>query len=277
MLATVAEAGILTSAGPGAWQTVAAANLERPEPLQRRLYEEYPSCGPELDFLAATGPHLADVVTGRRDGLELLFPNGDLSLAERLYHQSPAAVAFNEALARAVDTARSGRRVRILEIGAGTGSATAQIAALLDDRVEYVVTDISPAFTAAAAKQFRHYPFITCRPLDIEREPAAQGFEDGSFDFIVASNVLHATEDLEEVLCRVRSLLRAGGLLFLIEVVKPHAWMDLTVGLTPGWWKFRDRDLRPDTHDPSGGAVAPRARTLRFYGYGGADGRVGWL
>ena len=216
--------------------------------LLRSLSSTYPMCGPELDFLATTGPHLADVLAGRRDGLELLFPNGDLTLSERLYHESIAAVAFNNALAEAVAAARrvaGDRPLRMLEIGGGTGSATARILPLLDDSIDYAFTDISPAFTAAAAARFAACPWVTCRKLDIERDAAAQGFSAASFDFVIASNVLHATADLEDVLYRVNGLLRPGGLLFLLEVVAPHPWMDLTVGLTPGWWKFEDYDLRP--------------------------------
>ena len=225
--------------------------------LHRCLSDDYPMCGPELDFLAATAPQLAEVLAGRRDALELLFPNGDLRLSERLYHESIAAVAFNNALAQAVAAARRAagdRPLRILEIGGGTGSATARILPLLDESIDYVFTDISPAFTAAAATRFAAWPSVTCRKLDIERDAAVQGFAAASFDFVIASNVLHATADLQDVLHRVNGLLRPGGLLFLLEVVAPHPWMDLTVGLTPGWWKFEDYDLRPDHATISTGA-----------------------
>ncbi len=234
---------ILQDAG---WPAVERPQGEAANVLLRRLIDAYPTCRPELDFLAATGPHLADVLTGRQYGLELLFPNGDLSLSERLYHESVAAVAFNETLAAAVREARRAMGdgpVHILEIGAGTGSATARIAPLLDEGIEYIATDVSAAF--AATKTLERHPFIQFRTLDIERDPVDQGFTESSFDFIVASNVLHATEDLTTVLGHVRRLLRPGGVLFLLEVVKPHPWMDLTVGLTPGWWKFRDRESRP--------------------------------
>jgi NADPH:quinone reductase-like Zn-dependent oxidoreductase len=86
---------------------------------------------------------------------------------------------------------------------------------------------------------------VACRELDIERDPASQGFAGQKYDVVIASNVLHATADLRATADRVRSLLAPGGTLLALEVFAPHHWFDLTVGLTPGWWLFTDVDLRP--------------------------------
>ena len=39
--------------------------------------------------------------------------------------------------------------------------------------------------------------------------------------------------------------LAPGGELILLEGTQPVVWLDLIFGLTAGWWKFTDRDLRP--------------------------------
>ena len=44
---------------------------------------------------------------------------------------------------------------------------------------------------------------------------------------------------------RVRELLKPGGSLVLLEGTLPLRWVDLTFGMTEGWWRFTDRDLRP--------------------------------
>ena len=36
-----------------------------------------------------------------------------------------------------------------------------------------------------------------------------------------------------------------GGLLALVEVVRPIGWVDATFGLTEGWWRFEDASIRP--------------------------------
>ena len=56
---------------------------------------------------------------------------------------------------------------------------------------------------------------------------------------------MHATADLHATLDRLKTLLVPGGTLFLLEVTGFERWIDLTFGLTEGWWRFNDVDLRP--------------------------------
>ncbi len=104
---------------------------------------------------------------------------------------------------------------------------------------------MSPAFLDAAKARFEDAPFLETAVLDLEREPVDQGFPPGGFDIVVASNVLHATTDLARSLARIRNLLTDGGALLLIEGVAPSRWVDLTFGMTKGWWHFTDISLRP--------------------------------
>src|SRR5262249_34488176 len=55
----------------------------------------------------------------------------------------------------------------------------------------------------------------------------------------------HATADWRRPLGRARRLLAPGGLLLLLEGTTPRRWLDLVFGLTAGWWRFRDVDVRP--------------------------------
>ena len=82
--------------------------------------------------------------------------------------------------------------------------------------------------------------------LDIEKSPGTQGFGERAFDVIIAANVLHATRDLRETLGNAVGLLAPGGLLILLEATARQRWVDLTFGLTEGWWRFDDTTLRPD-------------------------------
>ena len=158
---------------------------------------------------------------------------------------------MNAALAGAVERALAGlppgRRLRILEVGAGTGGTTSSVLPRLPrERTDYVFTDVSAGFFGAAEERFGSYPFVSYRVLDIERDPREQGFAAGAYDLVVASNVLHATRDIAASARHCRSLLAPGGELVLLEELQDRAWYDLTFGLLDGWWRFADAPLRSE-------------------------------
>ncbi|HVY83307.1 MAG TPA: SDR family NAD(P)-dependent oxidoreductase, partial [Steroidobacteraceae bacterium] len=223
-----------------------------PQPNERldALMKRYPAFAAELTLVKRCGPELAEVLAGRRDPLHLLFPDNDPTTLEQLYRDSPSARLFNgivrEAVKAAVSELPAGRPLRVLEIGGGTASTTAHVIDVLPaERASYLFTDLSPLFAARAAERFAQRGFLRAQPLDIERDPRTQGIE-GHFDLIIAANVLHATRDLGETLRHVRELLAPGGLLIGIEVTRPQDWIDITFGLTDGWWRFTDSALRPE-------------------------------
>jgi acyl transferase domain-containing protein/acyl carrier protein len=249
LLEILGEEGALRNTG-SAWDVLTALPHADTGSAARRLTERFPD-SPELALTISCGRALGDVLRGRTDPLQLLFSPTAFATTERLYTVSPGARTYNSLVARAIRLALErrppGRRVRILEIGAGTGGTTAAILPELPaDAVDYVFTDVSPAFTARAAETFTA-PFLSFRTLDIERDPDQQGFAGERFDIVLAANVLHATRDLRQTLAHVGRLLEAHGLVMLLEGTARQRWVDLTFGLTEGWWRFTDVGLRP-TH-----------------------------
>ena len=202
----------------------------------------------EMDLLERCGPRLAAVMRGTEDPLQLLFPGGSFDGLDRLYRDSAFARTYNGALRDVLATeiaARSATPLRVLEIGAGTGGTTAYVLNQLPTGSRYVFTDLSPLFLERARERFGVNGMLECRLLDIERDPLAQGFDVGSFDVIIASNVLHATADLQRTVGHVRQLAAPGALLLVLEGTIALRWVDLTFGLTDGWWRFTDHELRP--------------------------------
>ena len=97
----------------------------------------------------------------------------------------------------------AGRRLRVLEVGGGTGGTTAWVApALPADRCEYLFTDVGPSLVMRAREKFAAHRFMTFQPFDLEQAPEAQGLGGRRFDIILASNVVHATADLRQTLGR---------------------------------------------------------------------------
>jgi acyl transferase domain-containing protein/thioesterase domain-containing protein/SAM-dependent methyltransferase/aryl carrier-like protein len=252
MMGILAEEGILEGNGEG-WRVLRslegqAADLQAEAAAMK---QSFPECSAEITLTARCADSLAEVLNGKCSPLQLLFPGGNFDTADDLYRRSPFARALNTAarqvLAGAIMNAPKDRKIRILEIGGGTGGTTSFLLPLLPvERTHYAFTDVSTVFLARARDEFREYPFVSYKMLDIEKPPAAQGFNRQVFDVVIAANAMHATRDLRDAIKNAISLLAPGGLFILLESTVRQRWVDLTFGLTDGWWRFDDTALRPD-------------------------------
>jgi NADPH:quinone reductase-like Zn-dependent oxidoreductase/ubiquinone/menaquinone biosynthesis C-methylase UbiE len=194
--------------------------------------------------------NLSKILYGKIDPLELLFSD---DLLERLYRDGQWTIKMKDqikAFIRAI--AHKSPGLRMLEVGAGTGGMTSVVldalgvdpkhgsAIRLFD--EYIYTDISPSFFIQAKKKFSDSR-LQFRTLDISSNPSDQGFESGRFDIVMASNVLHATPNIEETLKNCRNLLKSGGKLILHENMDPDGIRGgFMFGLLPGWWLSHEQN-----------------------------------
>ena len=222
------------------------------EALLDDLRERFPDSEAQIEVTARCGRELAPLLRGEADPLAMIFPGGQLDLAEKLYRGTPEARVYNTLIKDAVvglaDAQPDGERLRIVELGAGTGGVTSFIVpALPAERVaEYRFTDLSPVFLNRAREAFGDRPFMDFGICNIEDDPTTQGLDAGGYDIAIAVNMIHATADLRRSLTNARKLLKPGGLLILMEGTGPDRWVDITFGLTDGWWYFTDRDVRAD-------------------------------
>ncbi len=255
MLEMLAKSGVLREAGDGYVVAMGSGDplpAEMPGDLEEFadwMVERYPHGVTEIGFFRRCGGALAEALRGRADPLTLLFSSGDPTPAD-LYLKAPVARAANKMLRDAVRALLArlpeGRRLRVIEVGAGTGSATTFVLPELPEgRFTYTYTDISAGFFAEAEARFGDGGgCIEYRPLDVEKDPMDQGFERHGYDLLIASNVLHATRYLQETLGHCRELLAPSGALVALENLSGLGWMDLTFGQLDGWWRFAD-DYRP--------------------------------
>jgi acyl transferase domain-containing protein/SAM-dependent methyltransferase/acyl carrier protein/NADP-dependent 3-hydroxy acid dehydrogenase YdfG len=216
------------------------------------LTTQYPECRTELHILRRCGKKLSAVLQGAYDPMQLVFADGSIDEAEQIYEKSSVCRFFNSEAAKQICMVverinqKESRPARILEIGAGTGATTVSvITALYNHNFEYCFTDISPVFLARARTKFSHVPSMTYRLLDVENDPGAQNFAAGEYDVVLAANVLHATADLQRTIRHAAKMLAPDGTVLLVEGVRPDRWLDLTFGLTDGWWRSVDLGLRP--------------------------------
>ena len=148
---------------------------------------------PVVEAAGRVYDNVVDVVEGRVKLVRLLLQD---DLLIRFYDWANDLSDLG-AMFRVVG--RGKPRLRVLEIGAGTGGTTARaLEGFTSDAGErlygdYMFTDIAEKFFAAARQRFEAYEGIEYRKLDISRDPRDQGFEAGAYDFLIASNAsLHS-------------------------------------------------------------------------------------
>ncbi|RDW86492.1 type I polyketide synthase [Aspergillus mulundensis] len=189
-----------------------------------------------ISALCRAATNIEPVLKGQQSYLDLLLADGMLQGIYDEYNRWSDTRDFFRVLGL------NKPQLRVLEIGAGTGSLTAVVLdALHSDEGErlygeYMITDVSAGFVNQTKERFAEYQNLKYAVCDITVDPLEQGFEGGSYDLILASNVLHATPNLHETLSRCRSLLKPDGQLYLQEITTETRRADVVFGLFEGWW-----------------------------------------
>ena len=252
MLEMLARSGVLQAKDEGFVVAIGADDplpAEMPREVEAFLSKtmgRFPHATTEVGLFRRCAGALPEVLRGKEDPLSLLFGDAEPQAGD-LYRRAPVWRAANRMLGEVVqalvEELPEGRRLRVLEVGAGIGSATECILPELPaGRFDYLYTDISAGFFADAETRFSAGDTtIDYRVLDIEKDPMAQGFEPHAYDLVIAANVLHATRHLDETLAHCRLLLAPSGLLVALENQRARGWMDLIFGQLDGWWRFADR------------------------------------
>ena len=209
-------------------------------------------------YMTACIENHRQLFTGEVHPLELLFPDGSWERAESLYQTNPMMDYYNriagEITRSLVSAWPDTKRLRILEVGAGIGATTARLLPVLPpERTEYTFSDVTPFFAEKAKAKFAKFPFVSFAMFDVDRDAGPQGFEPGSYDLVVAGNVLHDTRDVRVALRRLRMLLAPDGLLLFVEGTQNSRLQLVTIRFIEAMNHFEDERLlaRHPLHPPS--------------------------
>ncbi|MCP4396441.1 MAG: class I SAM-dependent methyltransferase, partial [bacterium] len=229
---------------------------------QKSAWLDDPTMKAMVVLVEATLRALPDILTGKVLATDIMFPNSSMALVEGIYHHNPVADYFNDVLADVIAAyieARlrhsdgrhpstssghrlegeahqdSSARIRILEIGAGTGGTSARVFQTLqpyqEQIQEYCYTDLSKAFLLHAEEAYGpQNPYLTYHIFDVEAPLAGQEIDAGVYDLVIAANVLHATRNIRQTLRNAKAALRSNGVLLLNELSANSLFTHLTFG-----------------------------------------------
>lgn len=210
------------------------------------LLEKVQHYGVEGQMLSRVGTALTSILIGGTEPLNVML---EADLLYRFYANDSSTRSYAHISQYLKYLCFKNPRMRILEIGAGTGSTTFPILTAISSAnkaaqmAHYDFTDLSAGFFDKARDLVAEWgSLVTFKTLDISQDPVSQGFEAHSYDLIVASNIIHATSSIEKSLANLRRLLKPQGKLALIELTQSQLFLGLIFGILPGWWLGK---LRP--------------------------------
>jgi SAM-dependent methyltransferase len=183
-----------------------------------------------LDYVAGAYPVVA---TDRQSGDHNLFGPQGIPLWLNYFHNDNLTYAVNNWVGAAAAADRLGSRpkLRVLEIGAGAGSATDILLTLLSERgllprlERYVVTEPNAYFRRCNQRKLTaEYPNLPLEwsAVDLDLPWSTQGIGSGEFDLVYAVNVMHISKNLLFSLNEARLALAADGWLVIGECVRPY-------------------------------------------------------
>ncbi|MBO9699912.1 MAG: SDR family NAD(P)-dependent oxidoreductase [Sporocytophaga sp.] len=199
---------------------------------------------------------LPEILTGKTKATDIMFPKSSLEMVENVYKNDKVSKAYNECLANAFIASLQARliddpnaKIRILEIGAGTGATTVGILEKLrpyqSQIAEYCYTDLSKAFLFHAENNYApQAPYLRTAIFNVEEPIEGQNISLDEYDFVIAANVLHATKNIRNTLRNTKAVLRNNGILLLNELIERSLYSHLTFGLLEGWWLNEDDAIR---------------------------------
>lgn len=208
-----------------------------------------------MSYIKDNAVQLQGILEGNIDPVGVLYPEGSTKYTEALYVTSSVAKIINNYYCHFIleyIKNNSDRKIRILEIGAGT-AATAKpiIQALGDTDYEYYFTDITKYFFPAAKNFFKDNHRVVLRQFNVDEDYKKQGFQPNYFDIVIGAYVLENVKDIKKSINIIKELVAPQGYLLFSEPVRNEPWILASQALM---MTEPEDDIRKDTFfiPPSG-------------------------
>ncbi|WP_027180098.1 non-ribosomal peptide synthetase [Maridesulfovibrio bastinii] len=226
--------------------------------------------GQELMNLLRTGAmHFEELLLDKADPLQLLYPEGRTDVAVAVQFNFTSNLMNNLIISSVLSVSEkhsSDNPMRIFEVGAGVGgTSNSLIPELPAEKCHYTYSDLSNFFLNAARERYKEYPFMEYVAFDINGKIEDQGIVRGSYNVVIASNVLHNAVVAGDVLRNLRGLLAPGGWLIFIESTRDNLSVMTSMEFLNDLYHFEDE--RKKRNSP----FLPAGRWAELLAEAGAD------
>lgn len=168
------------------------------------------------------------------------LPADDTEFDQGIFASIPFHQAYVERLRDLVEQiAFRHRNMRILEIGSSDSSIATRILSVLGDNfTSYTCTNVDEAHfeTIRSDLDGPYSGRLHSMELDLEEDPTEQGFNRGYYDLVLVGNTLHNARDLHQSLAHIRSIMRPGAHLALLEPTSSRSIAVALVGCLSSNW-----------------------------------------
>ncbi|WP_291328778.1 non-ribosomal peptide synthetase [Desulfovibrio sp. UCD-KL4C] len=222
-----------------------------------------------MDLLRKGALHFEELLLGKADPLQLLYPEGRTDVAVAVQFNYTSNLMNNLIISAVQSVAKnysSDTPMRVFEVGAGVGgTSNSLIPALHREKTHYIYSDLSIFFLNAARERYKAYPFMDYVAFDINDKLENQGIARGKANVVIASNVLHNAVVAGDVLRNLRGLLSPGGWLIFIESTRDNLSVMTSMEFLSDLYHFEDE--RKDRNSP----FLPARRWAELLAEAGAD------
>ncbi|WP_309274140.1 non-ribosomal peptide synthetase [Paenibacillus sp.] len=182
-----------------------------------------------ISYVRSNTEQLPELLSGQQNPVNLLFPEGKMDYVRALYVKHAMSNYLNQCMStllHRIAEKQSGKTLRILEVGAGSGATTEKVLqALKGVTIDYLFTDVSSFFIPGAESRFGAYEEVKYGTFDVDQDYRAQGLTPNDFDIVLAAGVLENARDIPASMKRLTELLCPGGWLVFTEPTMEHAWI----------------------------------------------------
>ena len=165
------------------------------------------------------------LLSGGMNAALLLFPEGTIELANCFYRENLMekylAYCIEKILSFAIEHTKKDK-IRILELGAGTGATTDRILKVLENstkKIAYIYSDITKYFLNFAAQKYQGKEELEYKVINIDSNLSDQGIAEESVDIVIAAGMMNNAVNTDYSMRQIICSLVHGGIALIAEPV----------------------------------------------------------